>query len=131
MWDEYLRKPEDLFLGMTCTGLLVRNRVLAGWENQNWISLVQNFDKYSADPQTTRALIFGDPIRDDKFRRCLAIANNIYEGRESDIIKGATRACRLNECPEEFANKIVRPKDPTGLSIHPRVAQVGRLSFFK
>ena len=27
---------DDLFQGMTCCGLLIRNRVLANWENQNW-----------------------------------------------------------------------------------------------
>lgn len=131
-WDEYLRNPEDLFLGMTSTMLLIRNRVLAGWEGQNWIKLIQDFDKYSAEPVKERVLRFGDPVRDDRFRRCLAIANNVYEGREKDIIFGATRACRLNSCSEEFANKIIRPQDPvTGLPVHPRVAQVGRQSFFK
>ena len=132
-WDEYLRRPDDLFLGMTCTMLLTRNRVLAGWEGQNWIKLIQDFDKYSANPpKEPRVLQFGDPIRDDRFRRCLAIANSVYEGREKDIICGATRACRLAECSEDFANKIIRPTDPTtGLQVHPRVAQVGSQAFFK
>ncbi len=124
---------DDGFLGMTTCGLLIRNRVLAGWEGQNWLKLIQDYDKYSANPPSLpRVMVWGDPIRDDKFRRCLGIANSIYEGREKDIIFGATRACRLNECSEEFANKIVRPKDPlTGLQVHPRVAQVGQSSFFR
>jgi|SRR5690348_2820195 len=129
----YNEPKEDLFQGMTVCGLLIRNRILAGWYGQNWLEAITNYDKDSANPPATpRILKWGDPIRDDKFRRCLAIANSIYEGREKDIIYGATRACRLNECSEDFANKIVRPKDPiTGLQVHPRVAQVGRLSFFK
>lgn len=129
----YNEPKDDLFQGMIVCGLLIRNRVLAGWESQNWLSLIQNYDKYSANPPgSPRVLLWGDPVRDDKFRRCLGLANNIYEGREKDIIYGATRVCRLNECSEEFATRIVRPKDPlTGLQIHPRVAQVGLQVFFK
>lgn len=122
---------KDSFQGGTCQGLLVRNRVLAAWEGQNWIKLIQDHAKYSGTPLDA-SIVWGDPIRDDKFRRWLGIANNIYEGREKDIIYGATRGCILNECTEEFAERIIRPKDPVyGTQLHPRVAQVGRWSFFK
>lgn len=130
MWNE---SHADSLQGMLVCGLLVRNRVLAGWEGQNWLKLIQEFDKHSANPPATpRVLAFGDPIRDDKFRRCLGLATSIYEGREKDITMGALRACRLNDCSQEFADKIVRPVDlVTGLQVHPRVAQVGQQACFK
>jgi hypothetical protein len=126
---------KDSFQGGTCQGFLVRNRVLAGWEGQNWIKLIQDHGKYSGTPLPTD-LVWGDPIRDDKFRRWLGIANNIYEGREQDIIKGTLRGCILDQCSPDFAVKVIQPTRVIPESgaieqLHPRVAQVGRWSFFK
>lgn len=134
MWNE---PKEDNFQGMLVCGLLNRNRVLAGWEGQNWLKLIQDYDKYSANPPATpRVLAWGDPIRDDRFRRCLGIATSIYEGREKDIIMGATRAAKLNECGQEFIDKIIRPmkfnpEKQIMEPVHPRVAQVGQQACFK
>ena len=128
----YNEPKDDLFQGMLVCGLLIRNRVLAGWEGQNWLKLIQDYDKHSANPPAApRVLAWGDPVRDDKFRRCLGMATGIYEGREKDITMGALRACRLNDCSEEFANKIIRPVDANGNQVHPRVAQVGQQACFK
>ncbi len=128
------RAGKDSFLGMTAQALLVRNRVLAGWEGTNWNSLIQNHEKYSGTPNNT-PIVWGDPTRDDSFRRALAIANNVYEGRELDITMGALRGCILSECSEDFANKIVRPTrtlDNGAVEpLHARVATVGRWSFFR
>ena len=124
--------PQDGIQGMTATGLMIRNRVLAGWDSGDWILAIKNFDKYSANPSASpRVLEIGDPVRDDKFRRVLAIANNIYQGLEKDITYGALRAARLDQCSPEFAAKIIKPKGYDGLQLHPRVAQIGLRSFFK
>jgi hypothetical protein len=130
MWNE---PKDDGVLGWTGCGLIVRNRVLAGWEGGDWVALIRNHDKYSDNPsQPPRVISLGDPIRDDRFRRCLAIAANIYQGLEKDITFGALRCSRLDQCSEDFADRIIRPKDPlTGLQLHPRVATIGKRSFFK
>jgi hypothetical protein len=130
MWNE---RSQDSILGMTACGLVIRNRVLAGWESGDWIANIKNYPKYDANPATEPQIPeIGDPIRNDLFRRCLGIAANIYSGLERDITFGALRAARLDQCSEDFANKIVRPKDPlTGLQLHPRCAQIGLRSFFK
>jgi hypothetical protein len=132
MWN---RQGKDGFPCMTAQGLMIRNRVLAGLEGQNWMKLIQEHDKYSGTPPESPELVWGDPIRDDKFRRCMSIANNIYEGREKDIICGAIRACILDQCTEEFVTKVVRPQVMNSqgqmIQLHPRVAQVGRWTFFK
>ena len=129
-WNE---PKDDGVSGMTACMLVVRNRVLAGWDGADWIASIRNFDNYSANPPAVpRALVLGDPIRDDKFRRILAIATNVHAGLEKDITYGALRYCRLDKCGEDFANKIVRPKNPmTGLQMYPRVAQIGKQSFFR
>jgi hypothetical protein len=128
---------DDLFNGMLGVGLVVRNRVLAGWDGQNWIAVIQKHNQYSANPASEPKMWnLGDPLRDDKFRRCLAMANSIYEGREKDITKGALRYAELNNCSEEFAEKIVRPTrvNPENGCVellHNRVAQIGKRTFFK
>lgn len=132
MWSE---QESDSFAGMTGCGLVVRNRILAGWESQDWVSLIQNHYKYHANPSEQKMWQLGDPIRNDRFRRCLAIASNIYEGREKDITFGATRYADLNTCSEDFANKIVRPTKTLENGcvelIHNRVAQIGKRTYFK
>jgi len=123
----------DGIQGMTACGLMVRNRVLAGWDSGDWITAIKNYHRYDANPTIEpKTPEIGDPIRNDLFRRCLGIATNIHQGLERDITFGALRCARLDQCSEDFANKIVRPKDPlTGLQLHPRVAQIGLRSFFK
>ena len=130
---------EDGVMGQRACGLVVRNRVNAGWENGNWISLIQNHDKYSSLPGYSsgapRYMAMGDPIRDENFRRCLEIAANIYNGIEKDITKGALRYARLDRCSEEFAAKIIRPTriNPENGCIelvNNRVATIGQQTFF-
>lgn len=124
MWNQ---SHEDLLLGMTMCGLVVRNRMLAGWENGQWLRLIENHENYNfpAD-KTPKVLKMGDPHNDQLFRRCLAVAENIYNARERDITEGALWYCRLNECSEEFKEKIVRHMDQ-----HPMVATIGRNTCFK
>lgn len=123
MWNE---SHEDLLLGMTSAGLVLRNRVLAGWEGGDWVRLIEVFDRYSAKaPMEPRALRLGNPYKDDLFRRVLATAELIYDGREKDITYGALWYGRLDDCSEDFKVKIVRS------AAHQRVATVGRQQFFK
>jgi hypothetical protein len=129
MWNE---SHEDKILGMQVCGLIVRNRVLAGWENGQWLTLIANHDKYHFPKEaTTRVMKLGDPHHDSTFRRCLAIAENIYNGRERDITadhegNGALWYCRLNECSDEFKEKIVRQ-----MQVHPMISTIGRISCFR
>jgi Cell Wall Hydrolase len=127
----------DGVLGQRACGLVVRNRVNAGWGD--WIKMIQEHDKYSANAPTSlsdrRNMVIGDPIRDENFRRCLEIAANIYNGIEKDITKGALRYARLDKCSEEFAEKVVRPtrvNPENGCTelVHNRVATIGQQQFF-
>lgn len=132
MWNE--DRDNGLQLPLAC-GLVVRNRAMAGWDGGDWLTLIKKHDSYSAWPDRTRKLEFGDPMRDDNFRRCLAIANNIYEGREKDITFGALRYAKLNDVSEDFCNKIVRPTMSVSGGavelVHKRVASIGQWQFFK
>lgn len=129
MWSE---PHDDHLLGMTACGLVVRNRKMAGWSGGDFLTLIRNHDKYSANPpKTPRVLVFGDPNRDDLFRRCLAKADMIYQGREKDITadadsgRGALWYGRLNDCSDWFRDNIVRQ-----MQDHPMVATVGMQKFF-
>ena len=131
MWNE---PHDDALLGMLLCGLIVRNRVLAGWEDGQWLRLIESHDKYHFRTGEKRILKLGNPHHDAMFRRCLAGAENIYNGRERDITAqpteigggGALWYCRLNDCTDEFKEKIVR--DPQS---HPMIATVGRQSCFR
>lgn len=123
MWNE---SHDDLLLGMTVCGLIVRNRMLAGWEDGQWLRLIQKHDSYNMTGAAPRVLKMGDPHHDQVFRRCLAVSENIYNARERDICEGALWYGRLNECSDEFKEKIVRR-----MSEHPMVATVGRNACFK
>jgi hypothetical protein len=118
---------DDLLLGMTTCGLIVRNRVVAGWEDGSWLRLIQKHDSFHfpAD-KSPRFLKLGDPHHDMLFKRCLATAENIYNGRERDITEGALWYGRLNSCSEEFKEKIVRH-----MSDHAMIATIGRNACFK
>ena len=123
MWNE---NQDDLLLGMTVCGLVVRNRVIAGWEDGQWLRLIEKHDSYRFDGAAPRVMRLGDPHHDQLFRRCLAVAENIYNQRERDITDGALWYARLNECSDEFKEKIVRQ-----MGAHPMVATVGRNACFK
>lgn len=124
---------EDALMGYTLCGLIVRNRVLAGWEGGNWLTLISKHDLFSANPpETPRVLKFGDPQHNTVFRRTLAVAENIYNGREKDISEGALWYGRLDTCAYHFKETIVRPQNiTTGLQEHAMVAKVGAQMCFK
>jgi hypothetical protein len=123
----YNESHDDLLLGMTLCGLVVRNRVQAGWENGQWLQLITKHDLYHFPVDNSpRVMKLGDPHNDQIFRRCLATAESIYSNRERDITEGALWYCRLNECSDEFKEKIVRQ-----MPNHPMVATIGRNSCFK
>jgi hypothetical protein len=117
---------EDLLLGMKVCGLVVRNRLLAGWESGQWLPLIEKHDFWHFDNKPPRVLKLGNPYHDQLFRRCLAAAESIYNGRERDITEGALWYGRLNECSDEFKEKIVRQ-----MGDHAMIATVGRQACFK
>lgn len=133
MWNE---SKEDGVLGMTLCGLVVRNRALAGWNAGQWIRLIEDHDKFHFGPDASpRVLVHGDPYHDILFRRCIAAAENIFNGRERDISEGALWYARLDDCPEWFRENIVRPskldENGQGMLSHAMIAKVGRHTCFK
>lgn len=123
---------EDSLLGFTACGLVIRNRVLAGWHGGNWLTLLNKHDTFSANPPATpRIYVFGDPNHDTIFRRCLGVAENIFAGRERDLCEGAKWYGRLDNCSDWFKENIVQPRNPeTGLQDHAFIAKIGAQSFF-
>jgi len=122
MWNDY---KEDAFNGMICTGLLVRNRVAAGWNGADWLANIERFNAEGGERKEPRLVKLGDPNRDLLFRRCLALAENIYEGREKDLCCGGLFAARLDRCSQDFIKKVVHNPDCV------RIAKIGLRDIFK
>ena len=63
MWNE---PHDDLILGMTVAGLVVRNRVLAGWEDGQWLRLIEKHDSFNMPDEGTpaRVMKLGNPHHD-------------------------------------------------------------------
>ena len=134
MWED----QEDGTSGMIARGIMVRNRVRAGWHGGDWLKNIQEFNPESfSAPAGGREVKLGDPYRDRVFIHILGMAAAIYEGRDmgaaaikgpdgkmhgGDMIDGGLWAARLDQCSPEFAQAMKN---------HERVAQVGLRSFFK
>jgi len=126
MWSE----QEDGTPGMIARGVMVRNRVRAGWHGGDWLKNIEDFNPESFSPPIDGRIVkLGDPYRSKLFVHILGQAAAIYEGRQMgdqrDMIDGALWSARLDQCSADFAEKIVRGGN------HERVAQVGLRSFFK
>lgn len=134
MWAD----QEDGTQGMIARGVMVRNRVRAGWHGGDWIKNIQEFNPESfSAPAGGRKVVVGDPYRSKLFIHILGMATAIFEGRDmgaaaikgadglmhgGDMIDGALWSAKLNECSREFAEAMKN---------HERVAQVGQRSYFR
>lgn len=115
MWQE---DGPDGLQGMTAVGLVVRNRVVAGWCGGDWIGVIASVAKTEA--------VFPD-TRDPKFQAVLGRANSIYEGTEPDITAGGLYYARLSGpeiSPWLVENILQKPE------AHPRLGTVGQTTFF-
>jgi spore germination cell wall hydrolase CwlJ-like protein len=123
MWRE---DSSDGLQGMTAVGLVVRNRVLAGWNGGDWCQVMEAHNQFSSmvivgDPNTIR---WPDP-RDPKFQAVLRKADSIFDGSEFDITGGAKYYANLSTANSTwFSINIIQSAD------HPRVGTVGQHTFF-
>jgi Cell Wall Hydrolase len=108
----------DGLQGMVAVGLVVRNRVLAGWNGGNWLAVIAATSEYSMTWPDTR-----DPM----FQAVLARADSIYDGREPDITNGALYYANLSAgglSPWFLTNILRKPE------VHARLGTVGQRTFF-
>jgi hypothetical protein len=121
----YSEPEDDALLGYQACGFVVRNRVLAGWEGGDWLSVIQKHDTYSANPPAgDRVLRLGNPHYNMEFRRVLSMAEAIYNGRERDITEGALWYGRLNNASPWFKENVIQ-------RFGPAVATIGKQSFWR
>lgn len=120
-------EPEDGLKGQIAEALVIRNRVIAGWGP--WHQILQDHAKYTAD-QMPIQYKFGDPSRNDIFRKLLAHCEAVYANRERDTTadaetqQGALWCGRLDTASPWFTENIVRSSN------HKRVAQIGLRAYF-
>jgi hypothetical protein len=125
MWRE---DRGDALQGMTACGLVVRNRVKAGWHGGDWIAVMSAHNQYSSMSVVgdTQTVVWGD-TSDPLFQRVLWKVDDIYSGKELDITEGALYYANLNTMNSPwFKENIVGNPEA-----HPIVASVGKHKFFK
>lgn len=123
MWRE---DRSDGLQGMTAVGLVVRNRVRAGWNGGDWCAVMAAHNQFSS------MVIIGDPntvvwpdTRDPLFQKVLVKVETIYDGTEPDITGGALYYANLAVADSPwFLRNIVQSDE------HPRIGTVGKQTFF-
>lgn len=124
IWRE---DSSDGLQGMTAVGLVIRNRVRAGWNGGDWCAVMEAHNQFSS------MVILGDPntirwpdTRDPKFQAVLLKADNIYEGGEPDTTDGALYYANLvtMNSPWFLENILQKPEQ------HRRLGTVGAQTFF-
>lgn len=103
---------------------VIRNRARAGWEDGDWLKIIQNADRAAAHP----VLPDGYPdINDEDFCALLVAVTEIYAGSDDDITGGALYYADLSRARLEFRARIASSPEQ-----HPKTAQVGTaLQFWK
>jgi hypothetical protein len=122
MWRE---DSEDGLQGMIACGLVIRNRVRAGWNGGQWLEVMNAHDQFAGVIAAPGPARWPD-VRDPKFQQVLWKVDAIFDGTELDITKGALYYAHLH-----LANSPWFLENITGrLDAHPRVATVGQQTFF-
>jgi Cell Wall Hydrolase len=123
----YREDSSDGIQGMTAVGLVVRNRVKAGWNGGDWCAVMEAHNQFSS------MVILGDPntirwpeTRDPLFLSVLVKTATIFDGTEPDITDGALYYANLSvPVGAWFLQNIVQ--NPAA---HPRKGTVGQQTFF-
>jgi spore germination cell wall hydrolase CwlJ-like protein len=125
MWRE---DSGDGVQGMTAVGLVVANRVRAGWNGGDWCAVMAAHNQFSSmviegDPNTIR----WPDTRDPKFQLVLGKVDTIYDGTEYDTTDGALYYANLSTMNSAWfrTNIVAKPEE------HPRVGTVGAQTFFR
>lgn len=105
-------------------GLVVRNRVKAGWLGGDWLAVIEEHEGYQFGdnnpwPRLT-LLDFDDPLAQ---RLCWKV-DDIVDGKELDITEGALWYAATPS--PRFVEMICAHPDE-----HPLVARVGKTKFYK
>jgi hypothetical protein len=119
MWRE---DGADGILGMTAVGLVIRNRVQAGWGD--WIQVMS---AHALDIGKALVPWPGPDTNNPRFRAVLALADTIFDGVEGDITDGALYYANLSdpELSQWFRENILAKPDA-----HRRLGTVGQRTFF-
>ena len=111
--------------GMIAAGHMILHRVHAGWQEGNWIKVIQDAPLFAGNelPLTTEHGDHRDPV----FQKLMWRVDSVYSGTEKDPIAGALFGVNLNLPIREWFQKTVLED----LTAHPRVASVGQVTYFK
>lgn len=122
----------DALQGMVACGLVVRNRVKAGFYGGDWIQVMCAHNQYSSMSVVgdSQSIIYGDlrdPPAPKMRRKLMQKVETIYAGTEPDITDGSLYYGNLVNVTSGWFKTEILGK----LAQHPRVATIGRQTFLR
>lgn len=108
---------------MLAVAFVMRNRKIAGWQGGNWMDIITSAELTAGTAYQRTA----PDLRDLTFRTFLQQIDDVFSGFTPDkYTEGALFYAELNNPTEWFTKNVL-----TDLYNHPRVAQVGPVTFFR
>jgi hypothetical protein len=112
---------------MIAVAFVIRNRVKAGWHGGDWLDVMSNHYTFSAEAQAASAQELPD-VRETHFRVVLQKIDDLFAGMMVDkMTEEALYYAELHNITREwFTINILRKPEE-----HPRIAQIGPVTFFR
>lgn len=106
----------------------IANRVRSGWGS--WLHMLDRVPFYMAENELPA---FEHPaVWEPGFVKLLQVVDGIYEGSASDMSKEALYWGDLSHIERDwFKEKIIQARKEDGTPVHPRVVDMGSLSFWR
>lgn len=108
---------------MCAVAHVLRNRIQAGWQGGDWMRVLE-------DAGAKTGTIVDPPqvnLHDMGVRIFLSRVDDIFAGREPDMVSGALYYAELHNIKREWFKRNITSQPEA----HPRVATVGAVAFFK
>jgi len=107
----------------------VANRYRLGW-SPSWLVIIENIPQHMAEGEVPPMKYPG--VWEGNFVKLLHAVDGIYDGSSNDLVKGALYWGDLNRIDRQwFKEKIIQARKEDGTPLHPRVADLNSLSFWK
>lgn len=106
----------------------IANRVRCGWGS--WLQMLDRVPVYMAENSLPE--LEHPSVWDAGFVKLLHSVDGIYDGSTPDMSKGALYWADLAHVERDwFKEKVIQAKNEDGTPVHPRVVDMGSLSFWR
>lgn len=106
----------------------IANRVHCGWGS--WLHMIDSVPTYMAENELPP--FEHPPVWEPGFVKLLQMVEGVYDHSVQDLSKGALYWADLGTVERDwFRDKIIQAKNEDGTPVHPRVVDMGSLSFWR